>query len=66
VVHEEPPLRIWYWRAANIYYRLTHDANLQKLTPEGWVPANPYYLWRAIQDPEFDDADAAPDSLFHA
>jgi len=36
------------------------------LTPAGWVPANPYYLWRAIQDPEFDDVDEAPDSLFHA
>ena len=62
VVHEEPPLRIWHWREANLFFRLTHDANLQKLTPEGWVHANPYYLWRAIQDPEFDDVDAAPDS----
>ena len=59
-MHEEPPLRIWHWKAANIYYRLTHDTNLQKLTPEGWMPANPYYLWRAIQDPEFDDVDEAP------
>jgi len=65
-VHKESPLRIWYWKAANIYYRLTHDANLQKLTLEGWVPANPYYLWRSIQDPGFDDVDEAPDSLFHA
>ena len=59
-MHEELPLRIWYWTVANIYFRLTHDANMQKLTPEGWVPANPYYLWRAIQDPEFDDVNEVP------
>jgi hypothetical protein len=61
-VPEKPPLRIWCWKVANIYFRLTRDATMQKLTPEGWVPADPYYLWRAIQDPEFDDVDEAPES----
>ena len=58
---EKPPLRIWYWEAANICFRLTHDATVQKLTPEGWVPADPYnYLWRDVQDPEFADVDHVP------
>jgi len=64
-VHEEAPLRIWYWREANIFFRLTHDACMQKLTAGGWVSADPSYLWRAIQDPEFDDVDKIPDPMPH-
>lgn len=48
-MHEEPRLRIWFWK----------EANMQKLTLKGWVPANPYYLWRAIQDLEFIDMNKA-------
>jgi hypothetical protein len=52
-VTEKPLLGLWFWEEANRYYRLTHDHRFEKLTHDGWVPANPYYIWRCWEDPEF-------------
>lgn len=57
---EEPVQRIWFWKFRNQYFRLIHNATFQKYTAEGWVPADTYYLWRAIQDPEFIEVDEGP------
>jgi hypothetical protein len=60
-VTEKPPLGVWLWVPANRYYRLTHDHRFEKLTPDGWVPADTYYLWRCWEDPEFIDVEGCPE-----
>ena len=44
---------LWCWEPANRYYRLTHDHRFEKLTPDGWTPADVLYLRRCWEDPEF-------------
>jgi len=46
-------LGLWCWEGANRYYRLTHDHRFEKLTSDGWIPADTYYLRRCWEDPEF-------------
>jgi hypothetical protein len=53
LVTEKPPLGLWCWEPANRYYRLTHDHRFEKLTPDGWTPADVLYLRRCWEDPEF-------------
>jgi hypothetical protein len=64
-VTEKPLLGLWLWKSANRYYRLTHDHRFEKWTVDGWCPADPYYLWRCWEDPEFLDVSITrgPDAI---
>jgi hypothetical protein len=59
-VAEQPPLSLWHWGPANRYFQITRNHLFEKLTLDGWIAADTYYLWRCWEDPEFRELSGSP------